>query len=275
VSDTRPGTATRDRGRTRRGDAPPIDDRIAERRREVRRDRQLRRRRRTVRLLVAVVVVALLVIVERSPLVGLEDVQVAGTERLTATAVREAAALELGTSTLRLGLPTVEERVRALPLVGAVDAHRLDPLTVRIAVTEREPALVLRGDGEPVLADRTGVVIGPADGTLAAPDGLPVLALPGPPPAPGEGGPDGGPAAAAVTVWRGLSGPLRAEVERVRAASADDLTLDLGSGVEVRFGAAERIDEKVRALGAVLEDVRDTPVTAIDVRAPMRPVVVP
>jgi hypothetical protein len=42
----------------------------------------------------------------------------------------------------------------------------------------------------------------------------------------------------------------------------------------VRFGRAERVDEKVRALGAILGDVGDSPVTVIDVRAPSAPVVI-
>lgn len=260
------------------GEPPPtgpvadgrIDDRIAERRREVRRERQRRRRRRTVVVTVGLVLVLLLWLIERSPLVGLESVEVVGLERLEEDEVLEAADLELGTSTLRLRLGRVEDRVRSLPLVRDVTARRLDPLTVRIEVTERAPVLVARGDGGAVLVDREGVAFEP--GSV---DGLPEIALSGEPPALGERGPADGPLAAAVRVWRGLSGPLRTEVVAYDARETEELDLTLRSGVTVRFGRAERIDEKVRALGAVLEDVDDEDVTAIDVRAPARPVVVP
>ncbi|MEX0834856.1 MAG: FtsQ-type POTRA domain-containing protein [Nitriliruptor sp.] len=247
-----------------------IDDRIAERRREVRRDRQLARRRRTFWIAGVLGTLLVLFAVERSPLVGLESVEIVGTDRLTVDEVREAADLELGTSTLRLSLGAVEDRVAALPLTRDVDARRLDPLRVRITVTERIPVLQVRGRGQVALVDRTGLVI---DGGQV--EGLPIVTLRDRPPEVGGRGPDRGPLDEAVTAWRGLSGPLRAEVVGYASGGEGDLDLELRSGVTVRFGRAERIDEKVRALGAVLEDVGSTEVSAIDVRAPARPVVVP
>jgi cell division protein FtsQ len=246
-----------------------IDERIAERRRQIRGERRRGRLRRT---LLAVGIVALAIglgLVERSALVGLEEVEVAGTERLEPGEVLEAADLALGTSTLRLRLGAVEERVEALPLVREATARRLDPLTVRIEVTERQPALNVRGADREVLVDREGVVLD--DGGL---DGLPEIRVEGDVPAVGQAvGAD--PALAnAHEAWRSLSGPLRVEVVRYDAVGPDELELHLRSGVAVRFGRAERVDEKVRALGAVLDDVADADVAVIDVRAPGAPVVV-
>lgn len=252
------------------GDGAVIDDRIAARRREVRRDRQRRRKRRTITVAVTLVVLALLYAVERSPLVGLEEVVVVGVDRLAADEIREAAGLELGTSTLRLQLGRAEARVEALPAVREAEASRTDPLTVRIEVTERVPVLEVRGDGPSVLVDRDGVVLAEGDQ-----DGLPRVRIEGTPPAPGEEV-DADPALAnAFAAWRGLSGPLRAEVVRLRADGPTELTLRLRDGLDVRFGRAERIAEKVRALGAILEDIGDAEVSAIDVRAPAAPFVVP
>lgn len=247
-----------------------IDGRIAERRREVRRERQRRRRRRTLFAVLFLVILAALVAIERSPLVALAEVRVVGTERLTADEVREAAGLELGTSTLRLGLSAAEQQVTDLPLVASADAQRVDPLTVQIEVEERQPSLVAIGEGTSVLVDREGIVL--VEEQL---DGLPVIELSTAPPAAGSGVGDDDALANAHAVWRGLSGPLRAEVVRYLAPDVDGLTLVLDQGIEVRFGSAERIDEKVRALGAILVDVGDTPIDAIDVRAPRAPVVVP
>lgn len=251
-----------------------MDERIAERRAEVRRDEQLRRRRRTVRVAVALLVLVVLVAVERSPLVGLEEIEVVGTERLTAAEVREAADLAPGTSTLRLRLRAVEERVAGLPLVAAADASRVDPLTVRIAVTERVPALRLTGDPGWLL-DREGTVLAPADGSVEVPAGAVRVVASGEVPAPGEGPEGGSPLAAAVGTWRGLTGALRAEVTLVRADAAAEVLLELRDGTEVRWGRAERHDEKSRALGAVLEDLAGAQVTTIDVTAPGRPSVAP
>jgi cell division septal protein FtsQ len=252
-----------------------IDERIAARRATVREDRRRARLSRTRWGLVAALAVLALVLVERSSLVALAEVQVAGTQRLEPDEVRTASGLELGTSTLRLQLGQAAARVeQALPLVRTAEASRVDPLTVALVVEEREPALVVVGEGERRFVDRDGVLIdevGPEE--EPGPD-LPVIELPGPPPPVGDTAADDPTLANAVAVWRGLSGSLRAEVVRYRAAGPDELTLELRSGVDVRFGRAVRVDEKVRALGAVLADVGDVPVAVIDVRAPGAPVVV-
>jgi cell division protein FtsQ len=251
-----------------------IDERIAERRAAVRDDERRDRLRRTRRVVLVVLVLAGLVALERSPLVGLEEVEVVGTERLVASQVSDAAELELGTSTLRLGLQAVTERVEALPLVRRATARRTDPLSVRIEVTERVPALVVSGDGTSRYLDRDGVVIDDLVPGEQPPPSLPVVALADAPPAVGELVAADPALANAHAVWSGLSGSLRAEVAVYRAPGPDELTLELASGIDVRFGRAERTDEKVRALGAVLDDIGDTPVASIDVRAPQAPVVI-
>jgi cell division protein FtsQ len=258
-----------------RNRAPVIDERIAQRRAEVREQRRRVRLRRTVVVALLTLVAVGLVALERSALVALEEVQVGGTVRLTAEQVRSAAGLELGTSTLRLRLRPAEERVTELPLVRSAEARRLDPLTVRIEVVERTPAVLAEGAGERALLDRDGVVILVGAAVEDEPlDGLPVVRLSDPPPPVGGVAGDDPALANAFEVWRGLSGALRAEVERYDARGPDELTLRLRSQVEVRFGPADRLDEKVRALGAVLDDVGATPIETIDVRAPSAPVVI-
>lgn len=250
-----------------------IDERIAERRAAVRDDQRRGRLRRTRRWVLLALLLAGVVALERSPLVGLEEVEIVGTQRLAASQVRDAAELELGTSTLRLRLQAVTERVEALPLVRRATARRTDPLSVRIEVTERVPVLVVSGDGTSRYLDREGIVIDDL-GPNERPSSLPVIALPDAPPAVGERVAADRALANAHAVWSGLSGSLRAQVAVYRAAGPDELTLELASGIEVRFGRAERTDEKVRALGAVLDDIGDTPVGSIDVRAPQAPVVI-
>jgi cell division protein FtsQ len=245
-----------------------IDERIASRRQNVRAERKRARLRRTVRALVLVLFLVALVLLERSPLVALEDVRVTGTERLEQSAVVEASALEQGTSTLRLRLRAAERAVEELPLVRVASARRIDPLTVEIVVEERVPALQIRGAGVNAIADRDGIII-----LRGVATGVPEVWLPAVPPQTGSSVDDDATLANAYNVWRSLSGPLRARVQRYVAAGPDELSLILIDGIEVRFGRAERVDEKVRALGAVLADVAGTDVAVIDVRAPRAPAV--
>jgi cell division protein FtsQ len=248
-----------------------IDDRIAARRADVRDESRRRRLKRTIATIMLLVVVVALVLVERSALVGLEEVTVTGTDRLDPDEVREAAGLDLGTSTLRLDLDGASGRVERLPLVRTATARRLDPLTVEIAVVEREPLLRVRGGGEERLVDRDGVVIleGADD-----PVELLVVTLPDTPPPLAASVSADATLANAHAVWIGLSGPLRSATGELRAEGPDELSLLLERGIEVRIGRAERLDEKVRALGAILEDIGDSDeVAIIDVRAPTAPVV--
>lgn len=247
-----------------------IDERIAARRRAVRESRRRVRLRRTVAMVVAIVLALVLAAIERSALLALETVEVRGTERLSESEVRTSAGLELGTSSVRLRLGRVEDRVRDLVLVDDVDARRTGPRSVRIVVVERRPALVAVGGGVERLLDREGRVID--DGEVA---GLPVVRLRTRPPAVGESVALDPALANAYVAWRGLSGPLRVRVLRLDARSERDLVLWVDGVVEVRFGRAERLDEKVRALGTILGDLAGAEVAVIDVRSPTAPVVVP
>lgn len=232
----------------------------------------MRRRRR--RTLIAVLVGLLIaggVALERSSLMALAEVEVSGNQRVGADEVREAAALPLGTSTLRLDLRSAARRVEELAWIQSADIRRRDPLTVVITVRERRPAMTLEvRNGGRALLDAAGVVLG-----RGADDALPVLSVPGGrvPQAGTRVGED--PATDnALRVYRGLPGPLRTDVVRVEAHAAHHAELVLRSGTTVRFGRAERIDEKARALGALLAEVGGS-VATIDVRAPSNPVVIP
>ncbi|MDP9022108.1 MAG: FtsQ-type POTRA domain-containing protein [Actinomycetota bacterium] len=256
-----------------------MDTRIAERRAEVRRDRMLRRRRRTLWIVVLVTVGGLLAWLERSPLVALQRVEVVGASRIDPAAVRDAAALPLGRSTLRLRLSDVRSRVEALPLVHRATVRRVDPLTVRITVEERRPRLVVHTAGAAAVIDQDGVVLehrplpdGAAEASRA--DAPPVVVTTAAQPPPPGDTVDGVPgAASALRVHRQLPGPLRSQVERYDATQVDDLALILTNGVRVRFGRAERIDEKARVVGALLDEWSGTVIARIDVRAPSNPVV--
>lgn len=245
-----------------------LDERIAARRAEVRTGNRQARLRRTITVLVLLLVLVAAWAIERSSLVALDEIQVAGTARLDPALVLAAADLEIGTSTVRLRLGGAQERVEALPLVARATVSRVSAVTVRIEIVERVPHLVALSGGDSVLVDEEGVVI--AEGTEPA---LTPVDVTGPLPALGTVLDASTPLGAAHLVWQGLSGPLQAEVRRLEARSAEDVDLRLEDGTRVRFGRADQLQEKVRSLGALLEELAGERVAVIDVRAPGNPVV--
>ncbi|MDP8932365.1 MAG: FtsQ-type POTRA domain-containing protein [Actinomycetota bacterium] len=249
-----------------------MDSRIAQRRMEAKRVRARLRLRRVVGAAAILALLGLGSWLEQSPLLALSEVEVVGTRRLSPDTVREAAALPLGTSTLRLRLGPARERVEALPLVYSATVRRIDPLTVRVKVVERSPAFVLRTRGGEALIDAAGVVVAPG-----GEDGLPVIVATEPhPPDAGSGVAEMPELHNAFAVASALPAPLRAEVVRYEARGAHDVVVVLANGLIARFGRAERVPEKAQALGALLSELGASAAGAyVDVRAPSHPVLLP
>lgn len=213
------------------------------------------------------VLIAVAVAVERSPLVAVSEVRVAGTDRVPEVAA--AADIPLGTSTLRIRVRRAAQRVTELPFVRSATVRRVDPLTVSIEVEERRPVLALTDGRRAVRVDEDGVVV-----DTGRPGDLPLVRVAGEPlPELGTELAGGTSAANAFAVHVGLPGTMRSAIDRYEALGPDDVALLLDGGVKVRFGRASRVAEKARVLGAILPDVGEGDV--VDVRAPANPVVVP
>lgn len=245
-----------------------MDARISARRAEVRASRRRARLRRTLLVLLGAAVLVGAVLLERSTVLAVDRIDVVGVERLTRSEVLAAADVPPGTPILRVRTGRVAAAVAALPLVRAAEVDRTGPTSLRIALEERRPVLVATGRGRSVLLDRDGVVVAPGEAA-----GLPTIVLAVAPPDVGRSVVDDGALANAHRAWVGLSGPLRARLVRLTAPDAERLELVLDSGIRVRFGRAEDLAAKVRALGAVLADTAGSGVTVIDVRVPAVPTV--
>jgi cell division septal protein FtsQ len=245
-----------------------VEERLAERRAEVRAARRRARLRRT--LLVALLLVLLGVVAgfARSEHAQVRTLIVEGTVRLDADTVEEASGVVVGDSALLLWPPRVALALEELPLVRSAEVSRRRLRDVVLRVVERAPVYGVTYRGEPSLVDRDGIVV-----ARGADPRLPTVRVRSAPPRAGESV-AGHPALAnAHRVWTGLSGPLRSRVVVMEAPDEDGLELVLDDGMVVRFGRAELVEEKIRALGAVLDDVAGTEVTLVDVRVPSFPVV--
>jgi cell division protein FtsQ len=245
-----------------------VDDRIARRRAEVRTERRRARLRRTLLVTLLGVLVGTGVWFEGSEYATVVEVQVVGVTRLDPAVVAEMSGVVVGDAALRVRPSVVIREVERLTLVRAVSVRRAGMRTVILDVQERAPVYVAVHWRSEVLVDRDGVVI-----DRGREQGLPVIRLMTPPPAPGELVASHAALANAHRAWTGLSGPLRSRVVGMDAPDEDGLELFLDTGEVVRFGRAEQLEAKVRALGAILDDVAGSEVILIDVRVPGFPVV--
>ena len=245
-----------------------VDERIAGRRAGVRAARRRARLRRTLLVLALIVMVGAGVWFEQSEYATVTEVAIVGIDRLDGESVLAASAVATGDNAARVRPARVARRVEELTLVREADVSRRDLRRIVITVTEREPVYSALHRGRAVLVDRDGVVIDEGMDLR-----LPVVQLATTPPRPGELVVGHAALANAHQVWSGLSGPLRSRVTTIVAPDEDGLELVLADAPVVRFGRAEMMEEKVRAMGVILDDVAGSEVTLIDVRVPGFPVI--
>jgi cell division protein FtsQ len=129
--------------------------------------------RRVVTALAIVGVIAGLVAIYFSPLLRVQEIQIAGTDNVDSALATQLADLG-GQSMFRLDLRETEARIEALPLVQSAVAQRSWPNTVRIRISERLPWGYWRSGGTTYVIDAEGVVL-PHQAALFPAEGAPVI----------------------------------------------------------------------------------------------------
>lgn len=280
----------------------PVDRRILERRRKVAAEHARRRRRLIMSVLCLVLLAASAYGVSRTPLFAVGEVRVTGLPASQVEQVLAVADIATGGNVLDVDTGEVERRVENLPWVRDARVRRL-PGTVEIHVVPRVAVAGVRVGGAAWLVDGDGWVMGGgADPTLVVID-APDAVLP----PVGERISHVG-IRNALAVHAALPDTLRAVVDRYDASGDRALRLRLRApgaqgprtgqvatpggpqGIWVRFGVAERIEEKARVIELLLGQAREqaahagTPVpdselppgiAELDVRAPDNPVIIP
>lgn len=217
------------------------------------------RRRRAVSLalvgLAVAVVAALVYVVGFSPVLAVEDVQVAGTKVATVDDVRQAAGVGRGTPLVQVDVAAVAERVAGLPPVAEVSVSRQWPHRVRIEVVERVARLAVKAGTGYLVADAAGVVF---DSAKSLPKGLIRV----------EADPkDQRVLVDTGTVYSALSAGLAGKVETIEARGRDSITLHLKDGVSVFWGSVEQSELKSQVIDALLPEGG----RIFDVSAPSHP----
>lgn len=249
-----------------------MDRKIKDRRRAVHRAVILARRRR-LRVTIATLGAggAAAWVLFLSPLLRIDDVTVVGARHASETDVVDVAGLDNAGNLLLLSTEDVERRIETLPWVASAEVDRMLPGSVRVRIKERRAALALSLGSISWAIDADGLVLGPqaTAGELPILAGIDVAAV-----RPGDRLVV--PAAVdALTAWRSLPDPLRADVRAIFAPSLERITLVLGDGTQVRYGAAEQMHAKNDVLLVLLRRLATEGATVayIDVRVPSHPAV--
>jgi cell division protein FtsQ len=218
----------------------------------------VRRRRRVALLVAALVILTLGALAWLTPVLGVRQVEVTGTEELAVDEVQAAAAVATGTPMLRVDVGGATGRVEELALVRSATVTRDWPWTVRIDVTERAVAAVMASGEQWRAFDVDGVEFARiAD----AADSVPRLD-------PGRQGASARTVAAMLELFAAMPAPTQAEVQRMNPVGENDLRM-LIAGAEVRFGSSAEAGEKVRVLAALRQAAPGAAV--YDVSAPDAP----
>lgn len=224
----------------------------------LRRKTQLRSRLRRIVLLVAAlaVIIGLVWVALFSTVLETREVEVTGTQIITAQQVIEVAQVPIGTPLTRIPAAAIKQRVLSLPAVAEVELHRNWPHTLGIEITERS-LVYQRVDG-----DRYQWV--DADGHI-----FHATAEPGPSVVAQVAGGDQRLLADVATVVAALPAEVIEQTERLEASSVDSIVVLLVDGRTIVWGNASQSAEKAALLPTLLAIEG----TSYDVSVPSHPAV--
>ncbi len=189
-----------------------------------------------------------------TPVLGVRDVRVLGTELLTAQQVQQATGVSDDEPLARVDLDHVRARVRAIPAVDRVVVRRSWPSTLIVEVVERTPVAAVPSGQQFTLIDGSGV---PYRQVGAKPADLPLMRLATPGPADED-------TRSALTVLGALSAQLRQQLVAVSVAAPAQIKLELRKDRTVVWGDDTQSDTKSQVATALLKKAT----SEIDVSAP-------
>ncbi|MFN2526652.1 MAG: cell division protein FtsQ/DivIB [Actinomycetota bacterium] len=208
-----------------------------------------------------------------SPLLRVRAVVVVGGDHTSSAEVARAAELDDDDNLLFVSTRAVARAAQSLPWVEDAVVQRRLPSTVRVVISEREPALILLSSGSRWTIDGGGRVLSVGE----AEPGLPVLAgVDIPRIEPGlrlkeEAVTD------ALLAWRSLPRKIKKQVIGVFAPTIERISFSLASGTVIRYGSAEQVRAKNEVVAALMKRLgwERQSVSYVDVRVPATPAIGP
>ncbi len=169
-------------------------------------------------------------------------------------------------STLNVDVAALERAVASEPAVRGISAEVDFPDRLDLEVDLRSPVGYVRSEGVVVAAD--GVILEQAK---RPPDGLAVVDVNGG--ERGRGGSVGGEGLALARVLGAAPAALLAEADSIVLDAELGVLVDLGPGIELRFGSKGDAEKKWAAAAAILADRKLEGAAYIDLSVPERAVV--
>jgi cell division septal protein FtsQ len=201
-----------------------------------------------------------------SSFVAVEDVKIEGAEQAPQieSALRGAAE---GQSTLDFDMAALEQAVAGDPLVGDIAVEADFPSGVLIDVELRTPAGYLGAEGAVVAGD--GTVL---ERVGERPEGVPSIELEDKEAGAVAGDAATGDALAASKVLGAAPQALAVQINEAAVGGEFGVTVDIGPGLELRFGSPSEAALKWRAAAAVLASPKFDGAAYLDLSVPKRPV---
>lgn len=190
-----------------------------------------------------------------SPVFALEQVVVEGVRAVTPAQIVEVTELTSGEPLARVGLGTVEGRVRSIQAIADVEVSRRWPDTIVISVVERNRLALIKSGAWFEVIDETGRAF---DRSKRRPPGLPLMLAP-----------EGSSRIEALEVLQALPPDLLAMVESVNAGGSLGVVLSLADDIRVAWGDARESALKADVLRLLLRQLDGE--KWIDVRVPANP----
>ncbi len=170
-------------------------------------------------------------------------------------------------TTLHVDPSEIERAAGRFPTIAGVSVDPNFPHGMRIEITERPPALIVKSGGDELAVAADGTLL---TGVQAAdPDSLPSLELEQLP----TGARLSGEPLQEALVLGAAPPPLAPLIEGVRVDEDYGVEVTLRGEIPIRFGSGASAEQKWAAAAAVLADPKLDALTYADVRVPERPTV--
>ncbi len=238
-------------------------------------------------VLVALAIAAL--VIYNSSAFTIESVSVKGVEHLTASDMQQLAAVDSGTTLLRVDVGAIKDNLKKDAWVADVKVNRVFPSTLEIVVTERTITAVVEVPSENAKTTTSWAIASDGMWLMPIPDKnseagqrtsqkvyedaesvLHITDVPyGTKPQIGSYCSDAN-VNNALAIVAGMTTELADRIASVKATETESTTLTITNGPDIVFGSADNIREKERVCLEIMKEHPDG-VTYINVRSPDRP----